>query len=130
MNGQYLGGRPITLSYSFKKDGNKGERHGSTAERRLADLGKKNNVLVTGFLPPSGLAVLANMPPIPSGLSQAATAPTQTGAPTQPPPGQYSAPPPGAPPGFAASGAPGQAPGFGPPPGMPPPPAGFNQFGR
>jgi splicing factor 3B subunit 4 len=131
MNGQYLGGRPISLSYSFKKDGNKGERHGSTAERRLADLGKKNNVLVTGFLPPSGLAVLANMPPIPAGFSQAATTgPTQTGAPTQPPPGQYSAPPPGAPPGFAAAGAPGQAPGFGPPPGMPPPPAGFNQFGR
>lgn len=132
MNGQYLGGRPISLSYSFKKDGaNKGERHGSTAERRLADLGKKNNVLVTGFLPPSGLAVLANMPPIPAGFSQAATAgPTQTGAPTQPPPGGYSAPPPGAPPGFANAAAPGQAPGFGPPPGMPPPPAGFNQFGR
>jgi splicing factor 3B subunit 4 len=49
MNGQYLGGKPISISYAFKKDGQKGERHGSTAERKLADLGKKNNVIVNGF---------------------------------------------------------------------------------
>lgn len=30
MNGQYLSNRPITVSYSFKKDA-KGERHGSAA---------------------------------------------------------------------------------------------------
>ena len=127
MNGQYLGGRPISLSYAFKKDGQKGERHGSTAERRLADLGKKNNVLVTGFLPPASLAVLANMPPLPQGFSQAGGAPASGGAvPPGPPPapGQYA--PPGAPPGFATVAAPGQ----GPPPGMPPPPMGFNQYGR
>lgn len=68
MTGQYLGGRPITLSYAFKKDGQKGERHGSAAERRLADLGKKNNVLVTGFLPPSFVLPV----PLPQGFSEAA----------------------------------------------------------
>lgn len=30
MNGQYLSNRPISVSYSFKKDA-KGERHGSAA---------------------------------------------------------------------------------------------------
>jgi splicing factor 3B subunit 4 len=121
MNGQYLGGRPITLSYSFKKEGQKGERHGSGAERLLADLGKKNNVLITGFLPP---AALSSLPPIPpAGFTQ--TAPAPAGAPGAG--GQY-APPPGAPPGFAAS-APGQAPGYAPP-GMPPPPAFGQAFGR
>ncbi|XP_065653214.1 splicing factor 3B subunit 4-like [Hydra vulgaris] len=35
MNGQYLSNRPISVSYSFKKD-TKGERHGSAAERLLA----------------------------------------------------------------------------------------------
>jgi len=128
MNGQYLGGRPITLSYSFKKDGQKGERHGSTAERRLADLGKKNNVLVTGFLPPSF------MPPVPQGFSQAAVpgAVVPPGAPPgilpsgPPAPGQYVAPP-----GFSNASISGQGPGFGPPPGMPPPPTGFNgEYGR
>ena len=134
MNGQYLGGRPITLSYSFKKEGPKGGRHGSIAERRLAEMGKKNNVLVTGFLPPQGLAALANMPalPLPQGFSQVAgTGASSGGPPAAPPAAQYGAPP-GAGPGFAAAGqAPGQGPppGFGPPPGMPPPPA-FNQFGR
>ena len=130
MNGQYLGGRPISLSYSFKKDGQKGERHGSAAERRLADLGKRNNVLITGFLPPSGIAALASMPPIPAGFSQAAGAPAQGGPPVGPPVGGAYVPP-TAPPGFSAPVvAPGQGGGFGPPPGMPPPPAGFNQYGR
>ena len=130
MNGQYLGGRPISLSYAFKKDGQKGERHGSAAERRLADLGKKNNVLITGFLPPSGLAALASMPPIPSGFNQAANAAAPGGPPQGPPMGGGYAPP-APPPGFSAPNVavPGQG-GFGPPPGMPPPPAGFNQFGR
>lgn len=30
MNGQYLGGRPISVNYAYKKD-TKGERHGSAA---------------------------------------------------------------------------------------------------
>jgi len=36
MNGQYFGGKAITVSYAFKKDGSKGERHGSAEERKLA----------------------------------------------------------------------------------------------
>jgi splicing factor 3B subunit 4 len=62
LNGQYLGGRPITVSYALKKDGKKGERHGSDAERRLAALGQKNNVLVQPLLPPV----------LPPGFAQAA----------------------------------------------------------
>jgi len=122
MNGQYLGGKPITISYAFKKDGQKGERHGSVAERRLADLGKKNNVIVNGFLPPA----VANLPPlpIPQGFQQATTGPAPVGVvpPPAPPALPQFAPPPG---GFGSAAVPGQ----GPPPGMPPPP-GFNQFGR
>ena len=127
MTGQYLGARAITLSYAFKKDSQKGERHGSTAERRLADLGKNNNVLVTGFLPPASLAALTNMPPIPQRFQQAIGAPSGGGSvppPGVPPaPGQYALP--GAAPGFATASAPCQV----PPPGMPPPPMGFNQYG-
>jgi splicing factor 3B subunit 4 len=130
MNGQYLGGRPITLSYAFKKDGQKGERHGSTAERRLADMGKKNNYIVTG-LPMNAIPALP--PPLPQGFMQAANAPPGAAPPGAPPvgptpvPGQYLAPTPaGPPPGFSGAAIPGQAPpGFGPPPGMPPPPTGF-----
>jgi len=139
MNGQYLGGRPISLSYAYKKDGQKGERHGSTAERRLAELGKKHNVLVTGFLPPSSLTTLASMPPLPlpQGFTQAAGTPGAGAPPGAPPPGppaatvpQYTPTPPAPPPGFTSATAPSAAAGFGPPPGMPPPPAGFGQYGR
>ena len=35
MNGQYLEGKPIDVSYAYKKDSN-GEKHGSMAERVLA----------------------------------------------------------------------------------------------
>ena len=35
MNGQFFGGKAITIQYAFKKDG-KGERHGTQAERLLA----------------------------------------------------------------------------------------------
>ena len=36
MEGQYLCGKPISVQYAYKKDGTKGERHGSVAERLLA----------------------------------------------------------------------------------------------
>ena len=137
MNGQYLGGRPVTISYAFKKDGQKGERHGSAAERRLADLGEKNNIYITG-LPMDRIPQFAPIPaPLPQGFMQAANAPPGAAplgaaplgavplvAPS-PVPGQYMALPPGGPPaGFG--GVPEQAPpGFGPPPGMPRPPTGF-----
>lgn len=35
LNSQYLGGRPITVSYALKKEGKKWTRHGSNVERRL-----------------------------------------------------------------------------------------------
>ena len=41
MNGQYLGGRPISVAYAYKKD-TKGERHGTPAERLLAAQKKAN----------------------------------------------------------------------------------------
>lgn len=41
MNGQYLGGRPISVGYAYKKD-TKGERHGTPAERLLAAQRKAN----------------------------------------------------------------------------------------
>jgi splicing factor 3B subunit 4 len=36
MNGQYLNNKQLVVSYAFKKDGSKGDRHGSQAERSLA----------------------------------------------------------------------------------------------
>ena len=39
MKGQYLGGKPIDVSYSFKKEGGAlgaADKHGSVAERVLA----------------------------------------------------------------------------------------------
>jgi splicing factor 3B subunit 4 len=50
LNGQYIGGKAIYVSYAYKKDG-KEEKYGSVAERRLVAMGKKNNVFNTGFLP-------------------------------------------------------------------------------
>ena len=43
MHGRFLCNRPISVSYAFKKD-SKGERHGTAAERLLAEQAKKNNV--------------------------------------------------------------------------------------
>lgn len=45
MNGQFLCNKPITVQYSFKKDG-KGERHGTPAERLLAMQAKKAGITV------------------------------------------------------------------------------------
>ena len=37
MNGQYLGGKPIDVSYSYKKEGaGQGDKHGNVSERVLA----------------------------------------------------------------------------------------------
>ncbi|KAF8344013.1 uncharacterized protein EI90DRAFT_2963928 [Cantharellus anzutake] len=55
MNGQYLNNKPITVQYSFKKDG-KGERHGTPAERLLAAQARKNNTLPFGSRPPAPIA--------------------------------------------------------------------------
>jgi RNA recognition motif-containing protein len=49
MNGQYLCGKAITVSYAFKKDG-KGGKHGTEAERLLAAQAKKHNVSLAKHL--------------------------------------------------------------------------------
>lgn len=36
LNGQYISGKPIEVSYAYKKDSKSGEKHGSVAERILA----------------------------------------------------------------------------------------------
>jgi splicing factor 3B subunit 4 len=104
MNGQYLCGRPITVSYALKKD-SKTERHGSVAERLLA--GAKPHVISRprpntmfaspsmpgpppGFMPPPP----GMMPPPPSFMAP----PPFSGGPPMPPPMMMY--PPMQPPGF------------------------------
>ena len=118
LNGQYLGGRPISVSYALKKDGKKGERHGSDAERRLAELGQKNNVLVQPSLPPV----------LPPGFAQAAfpgigATGVASALPSEPPPfpPQYVAE---APPGVYVNGQ--FLTNLAPPAGILVPPGGFN----
>lgn len=128
MNGQYLANKPITVQYAFKKD-TKGERHGTTAERLLAQQARKNHAL-------------------PSNLLVGALAQPQAGMPQAQPyggyPGAQAVPPPPPPPmGFAPQQQPYAQPGYSMPApmmpgyaqapmpnaqmGMPPPPVGFGQ---
>lgn len=44
INGQYLCGRSVSISYAFKREGHS-ERHGTVAERLLATEAKKRNML-------------------------------------------------------------------------------------
>lgn len=48
MNGQFLANRPINLSFAYKKNGKPGERHGTPAERLLAEQARKNAVSIGG----------------------------------------------------------------------------------
>ncbi|KAJ1882280.1 Spliceosome-associated protein 49 [Coemansia sp. RSA 486] len=48
MNGQYLGGKMVSVGYAFKKDA-KGERHGSAAERLLAREARKNDAEAAAY---------------------------------------------------------------------------------
>eukprot|EP00297_Palpitomonas_bilix_P011845 CAMPEP_0113889528 /NCGR_PEP_ID=MMETSP0780_2-20120614/13555_1 /TAXON_ID=652834 /ORGANISM="Palpitomonas bilix" /LENGTH=332 /DNA_ID=CAMNT_0000878653 /DNA_START=118 /DNA_END=1116 /DNA_ORIENTATION=- /assembly_acc=CAM_ASM_000599 len=107
MDGQYLGGKPINVSYAYKRD-SAGERHGSMAERLLAaqsrhnlDMSKPNTMFASVTTPGA---------PPPPGAG---------GPPPPPPPGMGMPPPP--PPGFGGAPPP-PPPGMGGPPGMPPPP--------
>jgi splicing factor 3B subunit 4 len=61
MDGQWLANKRITVAYSFKKDG-KGERHGSAAERLLAQQGKKVNLANST----ATVSAAAGMPPPPA----------------------------------------------------------------
>jgi len=117
MNGQYLCGRPINVTYALKKDG-KGERHGSEAERILS----ANN--------PSRQTRSNPMPAAPF-MVPPAGAGAGAGAGYFPPPGGAYAPPYAAsvfPPGYPMMPPPGfappapQVPGAFVPPGVPAPP--------
>ncbi|KAL1411612.1 Spliceosome-associated protein 49 [Vanrija albida] len=75
MNGQFLGGKQVSVQYAFKKDG-KGERHGTQAERLLAAQAKKQSF--GGFAPtpayvppPVAAAPVAAPPPLPAGFAPA-----------------------------------------------------------
>ncbi|KAI9247160.1 hypothetical protein BDA99DRAFT_526229 [Phascolomyces articulosus] len=115
MNNQYLMNKQISVSYAFKKDG-KGERHGSAAERLLAQQARKNvqlpNRLYVGGPP---MAPAHNQPP------QQQQPPMPGMGPGIPPP------PPGMPPQAMPYGmGPPPGAGFGQPP-RPPPPGRFGQ---
>jgi len=117
MNGQFLCGRPISVSYALKKD-SKVERHGGTAERLLA----ANNPNVMSMQRPHTMF---------------AAVPSAPARPQPPPPGMNMPPMYGAPPGYMnmnmnmnMNGPPMNGPpGFSmmppPPPGIPPPPPGM-----
>ncbi|WWC89085.1 uncharacterized protein L201_004003 [Kwoniella dendrophila CBS 6074] len=134
MNGQFFGGKQISVQFAFKKDG-KGERHGSQAERLLAAQAKKHQLL-----PGSQTPAYQYQGQFAGALSNAQTAsssipsyppPPPAGIPVyQPPPGQGQQPQnqqpiyPGYPPqGYPSQGYGGVPNGYGQPP--PPPPTGF-----
>jgi len=138
MNGQYLSNRPITVSYSFKKDA-KGERHGSAAERLLA----ANNPLTQTDRPHQ---LFADAPPTQPEPAPEPQQPPMGGPPMPPPmPPMGMQPPMGGPPmppGGGWGGPPPNMPGMGPPmgppmgfppnmppPGFPPPPPGGQDQG-
>lgn len=147
MNGQFLGGRPISVNYAFKKD-TKGERHGTPAERLLASQRKSkqstamrpHTMFATGpqqapqpglelaggggmqpGMGMSGFAAGGMMPPPPPQMMYGGMwGYGGGGMPVPPPPGYGMMPPPPPPP---------PAGGFGeqiPPPPPPPPMGGGN----
>lgn len=134
LSNQILLNRPITVQYALKKDGKGGERHGTAAERLLAQQARKNNAMPVRAPLPMGVFAQPQ-PGAPQGWPGAPPgAPPAWGA---LPPGfdpsnvamdpnaQYSGPPPGVappppPPGMPVNGAyAAQAP-MGMPPGPPP----------
>jgi RNA recognition motif-containing protein len=125
MNGQYLGGRPITVSYALKKD-SKGERHGSAAERLLAAsnplMGRSRPNTMFATAPPVAPAAPPPMPPMPMSMSMPMPAMQLPMAPGMPPMGFPGGMPPMGMPGPRPGMMPGQFPMMMPPmPGMPMP---------
>lgn len=132
MNGQYLCNRAITCSYAIKKDA-KGERHGSAAERLLAQnnpmVQKQRPNMYFASAPTGGAPAPPQPPPAPppmmpqmGQMGQAPPAPPPMMArPPPPPPGMMQQRPPMPPPPFMGGmGAPPPFPGM-----RPPPPMGF-----
>lgn len=128
MNGQYLCNKQISVQYAYKKD-SKGERHGSQAERLLAQAIERPKTVRPHTLfsagpasTPAAMGGMIGLPPPPPGMMGVLPPPGMMGVP--PPPGMMGGLPP--PPGMMG--------GLPPPPGMmgglpPPPPIGFMQPG-
>ena len=145
MNGQFLCNKQINVQYAYKKD-SKGERHGSQAERLLAQAIERPKTVRPHTLfsagpasTPAAMGGMIGLPPPPPGMMGVPPPPGMMGVP--PPPGMMGVPPPpgmmgGLPPpppiGFMQSGfvhAPvGGMGGMPPPPGVaiPPPPGMMN----
>jgi splicing factor 3B subunit 4 len=143
LDGQFLSGRPITVSYALKKDSN--ERHGSEAERALAKrqtetaaaAGGGPPPVMRGSAPPPLPLQNPGMPGMPPpglgpmggpGMHGGPPPPMPGRMPMGPGPGFMGFPPhgmPGGPPPMMPGGMPPPGPGRGmpgmPPPGMPPP---------
>ncbi|DBB01908.1 TPA: hypothetical protein ACH3X1_000503 [Trebouxia sp. C0004] len=124
MSGQYLCNRAITVSYAYKKD-SKGERHGTPAERQLAE--RKKAMLSSQSRPNTLFATAPRQQPgqgmMQPALPQAIHAPSgfAAGGAAPPPPPGGAAPPP--PPSMANGYAPPPpAPSAPPPPSAPAPP--------
>lgn len=124
MDGQYLCNKQINVQYAFKKD-SKGERHGSQAERLLAQSIERPKTVRPHTLfsagpasTPAAMGGMVGLPPPPPGMM---------GGIPPPPPGMMGGLPP-PPMGFAMPPPPGMMGGgyaMPPPPGMmnvPPPP--------
>lgn len=93
MNGQFLCNRPISVAYAFKNDGS-GERHGTQAERQLAQKmrGSKGKALTAAEAAAATAASLANI--IPADIPSAAFSSVYGITQQQPQPPIQSQPPP------------------------------------
>jgi splicing factor 3B subunit 4 len=133
MNGQFLCNKQINVQYAYKKD-SKGERHGSQAERLLAQSIERPQTVRPHTLfsagpasTPAAMGGMAGLPPPPPGMMAGIPPPPpgMMGGMPPPPPGMMGGMPP--PPGMMPMGGM-PPPGMGmPPPGMmmsgiPPPP--------
>ncbi|ORY26171.1 hypothetical protein BCR39DRAFT_542086 [Naematelia encephala] len=122
MNGQFFGGKQISVQYAFKKDG-KGERHGSAAERLLANQAKKHALVAGGG---SGATYQGQFAGVLAAQAAASAQPAYAPPAAIPPPPPQGVPVYQAPTGYPAppQGYP-QANGYAAPGYPAPPPAGF-----
>ncbi|GMF29508.1 unnamed protein product [Phytophthora fragariaefolia] len=91
MHGQYLCNRQVVVQYAFKKD-SRNERHGSEAERLLAQRNPNKLQPHTMFAFAPGAGALGGPPPPPAGYMQPEG--VMAMAPPPPPPMAYPPPPP------------------------------------
>jgi len=141
MDGQFLANRTIAVQYAFKKD-SRGERHGTPAERLLAEQfqarggGARPHTRFAAGPPGSkeekaGGGAGAPLAPPPAAGGWGAPPPRPGwGGPPPPPPGSWGGPTPPAasgmpPPGWGGPPPPMPPPGWGGPPPRPPPGFGF-----